>query len=159
MSKASLRANVPSCRLRAASYVLRRGVAGVQFAFLLQAFSFSNKKKMPKRGKCKNLTMIGREGKGKLPSIKYLYRLSPIADSRKGCPYKRSVMEGSRILCRLRGNGASRSPHPTSCASKKFVQISRADNIHPTAYIYYLERSEITPQSRLTPSQLPYRGA
>ena len=56
---ARLRANVPSCRLRAASYVLRRGVAGVQgglppcFAFLLQAFSFSNKKKMPKRGKCK----------------------------------------------------------------------------------------------------------
>jgi len=41
--------------LGAASYVLRRGVAGVQgdspcFAFLLQAFSFSNKKKMPKRG-------------------------------------------------------------------------------------------------------------
>ena len=115
---ARLRANVPSCRLRAASYVLRRGVVGgyrgvahrkagthrfcaakllalksigflmtgkkkarrnapafqaffsqhgakrltfkrcllaflwAQFAFLLQAFSFSNKKKMPKRGKC-----------------------------------------------------------------------------------------------------------
>ena len=30
LSEASLRANVPSCRLRAASYVLRRGVAGVQ---------------------------------------------------------------------------------------------------------------------------------
>ena len=53
---ARLQANVPSYRLRAASYVLRRGVRGVsgrspEFAFLLQAFSFSNKKKMPKRGK------------------------------------------------------------------------------------------------------------
>ena len=53
---ARLRANVPSRLLRATSYVLRRGVAGVSgrspgFAFLLQAFSFSNKKKMPKRGK------------------------------------------------------------------------------------------------------------
>ena len=53
---ARLRANVPSRLLRATSYVLRRGVAGVsgrspEFAFLLQAFSFSNKKKMPKRGK------------------------------------------------------------------------------------------------------------
>ncbi|MEE0050678.1 MAG: hypothetical protein UEX99_04030, partial [Acutalibacteraceae bacterium] len=51
---ARLRANVPSCRLRAVSYVLRHGVRGVsgrspEFAFLLQAFSFSNKKKMPKR--------------------------------------------------------------------------------------------------------------
>jgi hypothetical protein len=46
---ARLRANVPSCLLRRASYVLRRGVRGVsgrspEFAFLLQAFSFSNKK-------------------------------------------------------------------------------------------------------------------
>ena len=53
---ARLRANVPSYLLRAANCVLRRGVAGVsgcnpEFAFLLQAFSFSNKKKMPKRGK------------------------------------------------------------------------------------------------------------
>ena len=53
---ARLRANVPSCLLSSTSYVLRRGVRGVsgrspEFAFLLQAFSFSNKKKMPKRGK------------------------------------------------------------------------------------------------------------
>ena len=51
---ARLRANVPSCLLSSTSYVLRRGVRGVsgrspEFAFLLQAFSFSNKKKMPKR--------------------------------------------------------------------------------------------------------------
>ena len=56
MSEASLRANVPSYLLIVASLVLRRGVAGVsgrspEVAFLLQAFSFSNKKKMPKRGK------------------------------------------------------------------------------------------------------------
>jgi len=53
---ARLRANVPSCILRRETYVLRRGVRGVsgrspEFAFLLQAFSFSNKKKMPKRCK------------------------------------------------------------------------------------------------------------
>ena len=35
-----------------------------QFAFLLQAFSFSNKKKMPKRGEYNSLIMVGREGKG-----------------------------------------------------------------------------------------------
>ena len=57
---ARLRANVPSNLLRVSSYVLRRGVRGVsgrspEFAFLLQAFSFSNKKKMPKRGKYKSL--------------------------------------------------------------------------------------------------------
>ena len=54
LSEASLRANVPSCLLSSTSYVLRHGVRGVsgrssEFAFLLQAFSFSNKKKMPKR--------------------------------------------------------------------------------------------------------------
>ena len=125
MSEASLRANVPSCPLRAANYVLRRGVRGcragaahrkvsihrfcaakllalksigflmtgkkkarrnapafqaffsqhgakrltfkrcllaflwAQFAFLLQAFSFSNKKKMPKRGKCEKFDYGG----------------------------------------------------------------------------------------------------
>ena len=57
LSEASLRANVPSYLLIVASLVLRRGVAGVsgrspEVAFLLQVFSFSNKKKMPKRGKC-----------------------------------------------------------------------------------------------------------
>ena len=30
-----------------------------QFAFLLQAFSFSNKKKMPKRGKCEKFDYSG----------------------------------------------------------------------------------------------------
>ena len=43
-----------------------RGVQGDSpcFAFLLQAFSFSNKKKMPKRGEFKSLIMVGREGRG-----------------------------------------------------------------------------------------------
>ena len=88
---ARLRANVPSCRLRAASYVLRRGVRGVsgrspEFAFLLQAFSFSNKKKMPKRGKYESLIMVGREGRGKLPSIKYLYRLRRYRTAARAVP-------------------------------------------------------------------------
>ena len=37
---ARLRANVPSCRLRAVSYVLRRGVAGVERERLV-CFSFA----------------------------------------------------------------------------------------------------------------------
>ena len=58
------------------------------------------------------------------------------------------------------------SPHPTSCASKKFVQISRADSIcpyrapfHYSLLLITLSVSETTPQSRFTPSQLPYRGS
>ena len=42
-----------------------------------------------------------------------LLKASPLADSRKGCPYKRSVIDSSRILCRSRGSGVSRSPHHT----------------------------------------------
>ncbi len=90
---ARLRANVPSCLLSSTSYVLRRGVRGAsgrspEFAFLLQAFSFSNKKKMPKRGKCKSLIMVGREGnKPGINKSKLLYRLLLIADSRKGCSF------------------------------------------------------------------------
>ena len=40
---------------------LRGGTGGIPpcFAFLLQAFSFSNKKKMPKRGKCEKFDYSG----------------------------------------------------------------------------------------------------
>ena len=40
---------------------LRGGTGGDSpcFAFLLQAFSFSNKKKMPKRGKCEKFDYSG----------------------------------------------------------------------------------------------------
>ena len=47
---------------------------------------------------------------------------------------------------------------PYRLHTDKLVQIPRADDICPTVYIYYFERSEITPQPRLAPSQLPYRG-
>jgi len=40
---------------------LRVSSGNGSFAFLLQAFSFSNKKKMPKRGKYKGLIMARRE--------------------------------------------------------------------------------------------------
>ncbi len=67
---------------------LRVSSGNGSFAFLLQAFSFSNKKKMPKRGKCKSLIMVGREGnKPGINKSKLLYRLSLISDSRKGCPF------------------------------------------------------------------------
>ena len=41
LSEASLRANVPSCPLRAANYVLRRGVRGGTGGFPLFCFSFA----------------------------------------------------------------------------------------------------------------------
>lgn len=67
LSEASLRANVPSCLLSSTSYVLRHGVRGVsgrspEFAFLLQAFSFSNKKKMRNAGSVKYFLRVGSEG-------------------------------------------------------------------------------------------------
>jgi len=43
---------------------LRVSSGNGSFAFLLQAFSFLNKKKMPKRGEYNSLIMVGREGKG-----------------------------------------------------------------------------------------------
>ncbi len=53
------------------------------------------------------MIIVGREGSESIiyKQIKIVVSATPIADSRKGCPYK------------LRGN--------------KFVQISRADNIRP----------------------------
>ncbi len=51
---ARLRANVPSCQLRAASYVLRRGVAGVQggpvLLFFCRRFLFQIKRKCRNAG-------------------------------------------------------------------------------------------------------------
>ena len=47
-----------------ASVMLHTRSSSGAFAFLLQAFSFSNKKKMPKRGEYNSLIMVGREGKG-----------------------------------------------------------------------------------------------
>ena len=50
-----------------------------QFAFLLQAFPFSNKKKMPKRGKRKILIIVDSEDRGRI-----IARLNLVA----GCPQK-----------------------------------------------------------------------
>ena len=48
-----------------------------QFAFLLQAFSFSNKKKMPKRGEYKNIFAVGREGRGGYYTVQLLMYIKP----------------------------------------------------------------------------------
>ena len=57
------------------------------------------------------------------------------------------------ILCRCRGSGASRSPHPTSCTNK-VVRISRADDSRPYRILFRyslllitLSEAKQTPQS------------
>ena len=96
----------------------------------------------------------------KLTSIKYLYRLPPIADSRKGCPYEVRSLNFVRIFKR-------RTKFvPTICKtnfSEDFVPLSRHRCVEVAApYKYasincynfrgwmisaptYFDRSEITP--------------
>ena len=71
--------------------------------------SFLRQKKCRNAGSVKSLIIVGHEGsKPIINKSKLLYRLPPIADSRKGCPYERSVKQAfSKILCRSRGIGAS----------------------------------------------------
>lgn len=91
-----------------------------------------------------------------------LLKASPLADSRKGCLYKRSVIDSSRNLCRSRGSGASSR---RTIRANKIVQISRADSICPYPVLFHysllvitLSASETTSQPRLTPSQRPLQG-
>ena len=145
---ARLRANVPSCRLRAASYVLRHGVVGSRgetpsLPFLCRRFFSQTEKKCRNAGSVKSLIIVGREGsKPIINKSKLLYRLPPIADSRKGCPYEQLAKD----ICRFRGSSASRSPHPTSCVSKNSGRF-RGRII--SALPHDIEQSEIPPQSRL----------
>mgnify|MGYP003162002554 CR=1 FL=1 len=74
--------------------------------FLCRRFFFQTEKKCRNAGSVKSLIIVGREGsKTIINKSKLLYRLSPISDSREGCPYK--------------------------LHSNKIVQISRADNTRP----------------------------
>ena len=64
---ARLRANVPSYRLRAASYVLRHGVVGSRgetpsLPFLCRRFFSQTEKKCRNAGSVKSLIIVGREG-------------------------------------------------------------------------------------------------
>ena len=74
--------------------------------FFCRRFLFQIKRKCRNAESVKSLIIVGREGsKPIINKSKLLYRLSPIADSREGCPYK--------------------------LHSNKIVQISRADNTRP----------------------------
>ena len=94
---ARLRANVTSSRLRIANYVLRCGVAGASgsrggtpsLLFFCRRFLFQIKRKCRNAGSIRNLIVVRRK-------VRYKF-----------------------ILCRCRGSGASRSPHPTSCTPLK----------------------------------------
>ena len=165
MSEASLRANVPSCPLRAANYVLRHGVAGSRgetpsLPFFCRRFFSQTEKKCRNAGSVKSLIIVGREGsKPIINKSKLLYRLPPIADSREEslrAVGKTSLFKAFVPLARHR---CVESPHPT-----KYKTISRYKFCGqiisvPTAYICCFERSKTPSQSRLTPSQLPLQGS
>ena len=85
-----------------------RGYRGIPpvLLFFCRRFLFQIKRKCRNAESVKSLIIVGREGsKPIINKSKLLYRLSPIADSREGCPYK--------------------------LHSNKIVQISRADNTRP----------------------------
>ena len=106
----------------------------------------------------------------KLTSIKYLYRLPPIADSRKGCPYE---VRSLNFVCIFKRRTKF---VPTICKtnfSEDFVPLSRHRCVEVAApYKYasincynfrgwmisaptYFDRSEITPQSWLRRASSP----
>ena len=124
---------------------------GHSLPFLCRRFFSQTEKKCRNAGSVKSLIIVGREGsKPIISKSKLLYRLPPIADSRKGCPYERLAID----ICRCRGSGASRSPHPTSCISKNLCRF-RGRIIS----YYYFECQRNNPSVSASPSQLPYRGA
>ena len=115
--------------------------------FLCRRFFSQTEKKCRNAGSVKSLIIVGREGsKPIISKSKLLYRLPPIADSRKGCPYERLAID----ICRCRGSGASRSPHPTSCISKNLCRF-RGRIIS----YYYFECQRNNPSVSASPSQLP----
>ena len=82
----------------------RAGTA--RLLFFCRRFLFQIKRKCRNAESVKSLIIVGREGsKPIINKSKLLYRLSPIADSREGCPYK--------------------------LHSNEIVQILRADNTRP----------------------------
>ena len=162
---ARLRANVPSRLLRATSYVLRRGVAGVsgrspESAFLLQAFSFSIKRKCRNAGSVYHLIIVRSEGRNQLSTIQLYYNFvsaTPISDSRKGCPYEVRGLKFVRIFERramfsttvnnrhfensvpLARHRCVESPHPTRPqATNLLIFCLFRTNLHNTAYLYFL---------------------
>ena len=157
----------------------RAGTA--RLLFFCRRFLFQIKRKCRNAGSIYRLIMVCSEGRNQLATIQPYYNFvsaSPISDSRKGCPYEVRCLKFVRILkgerssplrsakrafpkisCRSRGSGASGSPHPTKYAAIRLSKFRGRMAYAPAAYIYYFEQSKITPQSRLTPSRLPYRGA
>ena len=120
--------------------------------FLCRRFFSQTENKCRNAGSVKSLIIVGREGsKPIINKSKLLYRLPPIADSREGCPYERSVKQAfSKILCRASGTKYKTISHYKFCG--KIISA-------PTAYICCFERSKTPSQSRLTPSQLPLQGS
>ena len=143
--------------------------------FLCRRFFSQTEKKCRNAGSVKSLIIVGREGsKPIISKSKLLYRLPPISDSRKGCPYEVRGLKFVRIferrtkfaptVCKtsfsedfmpLSRQRCVESPHPTNCATIKLCEVRGRMKSAPTAYIYYFEQSEITPQSRLRRASSP----
>ena len=120
---------------------LRGGYRGIPpvLLFFCRRFLFQIKRKCRNAGSIYCLIIVGREGRGWIIQ----FHIVPLARHRcveVAAPYKPRV--------------------------NKFVQASRTDEIrlyrslfHYSLLLITLSEAKQTPQSRLTPSQLPYRGA
>ena len=97
------------CKLSTATRRCGCRAGTARLLFFCRRFLFQIKRKCRNAESVKSLIIVGREGsKPIINKSKLLYRLSPIADSREGCPYERSVKQAfSKLLCRSRGVGAS----------------------------------------------------
>ena len=115
----------------------RAGTA--RLLFFCRRFLFQTKRKCRNAGNIKCLIMVGCEGRVRIIQ----FHIVPLARHR-------CVEVTAPYMLRV----------------NKFVQISRADDIrsycelfHYSLLLITLSEAKQTPQSRLTPSQLPYRGA
>ena len=123
--------------------------------FLCRRFFSQTEKKCRNAGSIYCLIIVGREGsKPIINKSKLLYRLPSIADSREGS--LRTIGNRHLPLARHR---CVESPHPAKYKTISHYKFCGQIISAPTAYICCFERSKTPSQSRLTPSQLPCRGA
>ena len=109
---------------------------GHSLLFFCRRFLFQIKRKCRNAESVKSLIIVGREGSK--PIINNLQLLRPcIGYADIGQPQGLSLRSvKSKISYRLRGNGASRSPHPTSCASINLCRFCGRIIFAPTAHLF-----------------------
>ena len=162
-----------------AAFAGSRGEA-LSLLFFCRRFLFQIKRKCRNAGSVYHLIIVRSEGRNQLSTIQLYYNFvsaTPISDSRKGCPYEVRGLKFVRIFERramfsttvnnrhfenfvpLSRHRCVESPHPTKYKTISHYKFCGQIISVPTAYICCFERSKTPSQSRLTPSQLPCRGA